>query len=108
MPLSIRVDRTANAREDVGPSLRLVENDPFVGGDTRLPLKIQTKPLRFLLQIEVGTTNSARQRRLAALPRAEDRHGRISTQTTAQLRKNLAGNHSCRLTLSFYSARTSG
>ncbi|MFM8698103.1 MAG: hypothetical protein ACKOF7_05465, partial [Phycisphaerales bacterium] len=81
----VGVDRTPESGEKRGERLRLVEDDADPTGADAVPLDIEPDALGLLLEVELLAPDRARQRGLAALARADDRHGRVAAEAVTQV-----------------------
>ncbi len=93
----IGVDRTPEPGEERGKRLRLVEDGADPAGADAVPLDVEPDALGLLLEVEVLPPDRARQRGLAALARADDRHRRVAAEAVTQVSCGGSSKHSCRL-----------
>ena len=78
---AVPVNGPAQAGENLGRGLGLVQDRQVRSGYEAFPFKVEAQALGFLLQVEIGPAHGLSQGRLAALARPDERHGRIGIQS---------------------------
>ena len=78
--LPVTIDRTSQARKNLRPCLRFIQNDEVRATLKFFPFKIEPQSISLLLQIEILAIQSPGECRFPALPRAHQRNGWIRVQ----------------------------